>query len=229
MNSLRSIGLKVWDWACQRLAAQPTVEPTVQSSDNHYSSNGIGEGTFRIIRRQDAVFSSSQEQAEHDRSKLNNIPFRIIRQRQGQGIRILTNDTLTTDINSSVNAQPNRSTTMRSQLPKIAPNRVHLRLSPILPTLLDEVSWRRVGNCYMGVYRVGNRTWQGKAEFPPRRQGEGMYDFYCYRPPKGIRNHSHSACWRHTGDGWYWIHFTTPPKDLLSGIKNIQTTLSEVV
>lgn len=89
----------------------------------------------------------------------------------------------------------------------------------------QEHGWRLEGDRYVGHYRVGRRTWDGRAHFPPTHNRGGEFDFYVHHPPVGVKNH---PCWHHAGQGWYWVNYHTPPPDLLSGIKHIEDFLAQV-
>ncbi len=92
----------------------------------------------------------------------------------------------------------------------------------------QEMGWEQHGNVFTGTYHVGRHRWQGRIETPPRRNSSGFGDFLVQNPPNGIAHHRHSACWHFDGhDGWHWVHFNTPPNDILSGIKNVENTLRE--
>ena len=73
-----------------------------------------------------------------------------------------------------------------------------------------------------GFYRTRYGSFTGKIEnlSYPR--------FFVKNPPKELQHHSHAVCFSGpTSGGWYSVHFSTLPKDLDSGIMQIERTLHE--
>ena len=73
-----------------------------------------------------------------------------------------------------------------------------------------------------GFYRTRYGSFTGKIEnlSYPR--------FYIKNPPKELQHHDHAVCFTDLSTGgWFSVHFKTMPKDLDSGIMEIERTLHE--
>ena len=94
---------------------------------------------------------------------------------------------------------------------------------------ISDHGWNRSGEDYKGYYRVGSSMWPRYARRSPTDRTSGRYDFFFFQPPPAIWRLTTSICWEHIGEGWFHIHYTMPPPDLLSGVKDIEHTLHEAL
>jgi hypothetical protein len=74
-----------------------------------------------------------------------------------------------------------------------------------------------------GYYRTQYKSFKGRIE------ATTPLKFSLQHLPPGLERHSHKACFTKRSDGWYAIHFSTPPKDLDSGVMAIERILHEAV
>jgi len=51
--------------------------------------------------------------------------------------------------------------------------------------------------------------------------------FYVYKPPEKLRCHKHWSCFTDQTNGWYSIHFRRMPKDVDSGVMEIERIICE--
>jgi hypothetical protein len=51
--------------------------------------------------------------------------------------------------------------------------------------------------------------------------------FYICNPPENLKRHSHWPCFSGQGNGWYSVHFRRMPKDLDSGVMEIERIICE--
>jgi len=72
----------------------------------------------------------------------------------------------------------------------------------------------------VGYYRTKFGSFKG--EIIP-----ASLSFYIFKPPKELKNHSHWACFSHRGGSKYSIHFAYLPRDIDSGIMQVERILHE--
>ena len=91
---------------------------------------------------------------------------------------------------------------------------------------IEGTGWQQTNTTpceWHGYYRTRFGSWKGRiiASTPPQ--------FYIYKPPKGLKErHSHAACFNKIGDdGWYSSHFKKMPRDLDSGVIELERILCE--
>jgi len=73
-----------------------------------------------------------------------------------------------------------------------------------------------------GYYRTRYGSFKGKITI------QGFTSkFYIYDPPSELRSYSHWSCFNIQPDGSYFVHFTTPPQDIDSGIMMIERIIVE--
>jgi hypothetical protein len=95
-------------------------------------------------------------------------------------------------------------------------------------TYLEEQHWSRTGTGpgarWDGFYRTRSGSYRGKIECssPPK--------FYVKEPPEGLSHHKHRPCFTDLKSGGWWsVHFRTQPKDLDSGVMELERILYEAV
>lgn len=81
-----------------------------------------------------------------------------------------------------------------------------------------EAGWRNEGSVYKGFFRSRFGSFEGKVE-------KGR--FFIFEPPPELQHHPHWICFNHQGNGWYFIHFSVPPRDMDSGIRRVEGILNE--
>ena len=87
---------------------------------------------------------------------------------------------------------------------------------------LADRGWVRQGNRYQGQYRTSRGNWAGEAA-----PEEGYLNFFIHAPPPEVLSGSHSSCFQHIGDGWFWIHFSKESADPSNGILAIEQIIEE--
>lgn len=89
----------------------------------------------------------------------------------------------------------------------------------------QEMGWVKDGNSYNGFYKTRYGDWEGKVEPVHSRE----WKFYIYKPPlKQLKRHPHWPCFQKNGsENCYWLHFSRPPKDVSSGIIEIENIINE--
>ena len=73
-----------------------------------------------------------------------------------------------------------------------------------------------------GFYRTPYGSFEGEIAL-----NGSSPSFYIINPPEQLKNHSHWVCFSYRGQGRYWIHFSRRPKDVDSGILQIERMLNE--
>jgi hypothetical protein len=92
-------------------------------------------------------------------------------------------------------------------------------------TYLEEQHWRRTGfglpARWVGWYRTRYGSYRGKIECstPPK--------FFVKDPPEGLSRHRHHMCFSEKSGGWWSVHFRTQPKDLDSGVMELERIFHE--
>ena len=87
--------------------------------------------------------------------------------------------------------------------------------------------WQRVVFGYSPGYRGYYRTPYGSYSGEIRGEdGEGLY-YFILNPPKQLRDHRHWVCFTYQGRGRYHVHFTKKPKDIDSGIVEMERLIRE--
>jgi hypothetical protein len=116
-------------------------------------------------------------------------------------------------------------------LKKLIPFRRPLVIPRDRKTYIDGQGWRRTthdGKPQMeGYYRSRYGSWRGLI----RDLDLSKPSFYIVNPPRELTEHPfHGNCFTertHVGKGVYSVHFSTVPRDLDSGVLNIERTLNE--
>jgi len=86
--------------------------------------------------------------------------------------------------------------------------------------------WHKQGNEYTGTYQTPYGAFMGFI----RQRSSTELDFYLYKPPEALQEHSHWSCFQqHTEDGWYFVHMAERPRDVSAGILTIERLLSEAL
>jgi len=95
----------------------------------------------------------------------------------------------------------------------------------------EDNGWTRSDNSLLGYYRARGDGYKGLVELTDSEYEP--YEFYIYDPPGELIHHGrHSACFHRRGASHlnkYWIHFSTRPQDVDSGIIQIQKDLTEAL
>jgi len=86
-----------------------------------------------------------------------------------------------------------------------------------------EQGWKKATDGYRGYYRTKYGSWYGVVVNPYSNH----FEFYIYNPPPQLQRHPHWQCFVHQGNRWYIIHFSVPPKDISSGIIQIERIIHE--
>ena len=93
-------------------------------------------------------------------------------------------------------------------------------------TYMQEQGWQLTGfgpsARWDGYYRCRRGSYRGKIECssPPK--------FSVKDPPEGLSRHSHRSCFSGPQSGGWWsVHFRTQPKDLDSGVMELERILHE--
>ncbi len=82
--------------------------------------------------------------------------------------------------------------------------------------------WRQVDKTWYGVYKVGNRTWDGHAEW-----SGGFYNMYIKNPPAKLEKHH---CYVSKGDGIYFVHFVPlQPYSISAGIGAVEHQIAQAL
>jgi len=98
-------------------------------------------------------------------------------------------------------------------------------------TYWQDAGWEMRNGHLIGHYQAGGRLFPGSVEVLDSHTQPLKY--YIYNPPTRILNGQHSACFHYQDDVGgtrkYWIHFSEQPKDIDSGIIQIQRDLSHAI
>jgi hypothetical protein len=99
-----------------------------------------------------------------------------------------------------------------------------IRRSP--KTYLRQQGWSlsalSIDSEWHGYYRTRYGSFKGRviaSSSNPR--------FYIYKPPEKLRRHKHWCCFTDQTNGWYSVHFRRMPKDLDSGVMEIERIIGE--
>lgn len=85
-------------------------------------------------------------------------------------------------------------------------------------------NWKAYEYGYKGVFHTQFGIWWGAVV----KEYNGRFSFYIYEPPLDkIKKHKYGACFSYRGNGWYLFNFIIPPKDISSGILEIENILTE--
>lgn len=95
----------------------------------------------------------------------------------------------------------------------------------------DERGWIRNINgnieIYEGYYAVGARRFWGRIEARGnRRRNIGAY---IYNPPPEIKQHRHGACFQLVSDGWFYLHWSRPARNVDDALLYVETVLNESI
>lgn len=83
---------------------------------------------------------------------------------------------------------------------------------------------------FSGTYTVINNA-TGKTIIVPGRievSSKGL-DVYVKSPPKKLKKHPKSSCFQLHRNGWFWVHWSVPPKHPDDAILYIESVLSESI
>lgn len=86
----------------------------------------------------------------------------------------------------------------------------------------QERKWKKKGETYNGYYRTMYESKKGLII-----NHSGFVDLYIFDPPSQLWKHPHWQCFRHRGGGKYLVHFGIKPKDVSSGIIEVERILNE--
>jgi hypothetical protein len=95
-------------------------------------------------------------------------------------------------------------------------------ISPQIRPYLREKNWIGNSNEYEGYYRTKHGAWRGKII-----RGIDSWEFYICNPPQSVLYGEHEACFKPEGDGWYWIHWQSEPKNLSDGIMAVERLIDQ--
>jgi hypothetical protein len=70
-----------------------------------------------------------------------------------------------------------------------------------------------------GYYRTPFGSFKGEAT--------DSLTFFIFDPPEELKSHSHWVCFSYRGGGKYFIHFRVRPKDIDSGIMQVERMINE--
>ncbi|MCK4351854.1 hypothetical protein KAW65_00410 [candidate division WOR-3 bacterium] len=86
----------------------------------------------------------------------------------------------------------------------------------------QERGWKRHRWMYTGYYRTRYGSWDGKIEnitcYPK---------FYIHNPPSKLQQHPHWECFICRGRRWFLIHFKQNPRNIDSGIIQVERIINE--
>jgi hypothetical protein len=115
-------------------------------------------------------------------------------------------------------------------LKKIFRKRRPIAIKRSRKTYLSEQGWRLTyerGEAQLeGWYRCRYGSYFGKIQ----NLASTKPSFFIKDPPQELNRHPHGSCFNprpHVGNGWHSVHFSTPPRDLDSGVLVIERTLNE--
>ena len=94
-----------------------------------------------------------------------------------------------------------------------------VQISRSAQTYAEEQGWRSTswfGSHLSGYYRTKFGSFRGKV------RPSSLPEFFIYNPPEELQNHSHWICFSYRGGGKYAVHFSIKPKDVDSGIQQIE-------
>jgi hypothetical protein len=77
---------------------------------------------------------------------------------------------------------------------------------------------------FTGWYQAGRVRFEGRVDAKGR-----VFLILIHHPPAWLCAHPHWVCFQHDKDGWYAVHFGTPPGDVSSGIMKIERILYEAL
>ena len=86
-----------------------------------------------------------------------------------------------------------------------------------------ERGWRQLKSDYLGNFQTKFGSWQGYIYVSP----SGRIEVYIENPPSELEKHPHWPCFRARENGWFFIHATTPVRDVSAGILSTEKTLTE--
>jgi hypothetical protein len=87
----------------------------------------------------------------------------------------------------------------------------------------QERGWKRRGQTYEGRYVTPFGAFTGSIS----QQSSTDIQFYIQHPPDCIFNSSHATCFQPRSKGWFFVHMSTRPKDVSSGIVTIERLLTD--
>ena len=97
------------------------------------------------------------------------------------------------------------------------------RIQRSTDTYSEHQGWKKApfSSKLSGYYRTRFGSFKGRIE-----RSSGL-KFYIYNPPEELHKHRRWVCFTSCGHGKYSVHFSTKPKDVDSGIQQIERTLHE--
>lgn len=89
--------------------------------------------------------------------------------------------------------------------------------------LWQKRQWQKRGRSLYGYFRTPLGAVKGRIDAASSRYPQ----FFVVKPPKSLKSHSHSACFRHRGNGTYWIHFNGHMSSVDAGIVAVERILAQ--
>ena len=87
----------------------------------------------------------------------------------------------------------------------------------------EERGWIKDGHFYDGDFQTRYGSWPGSADVSP----SGRVVLYIHHPPIQLWRHKHWPCFFRRKGGWYFVHSSTPMRDLSAGIIAVETIINE--
>ena len=94
----------------------------------------------------------------------------------------------------------------------------------------EDAGWKESDDSLIGHYRASMNRYKGLVEL--KNSDYEPFVFYIYDPPDELIEGRHSACFHRREPDYlnkYWIHFSVKPRDVDSGIIQVERQLTEVV
>lgn len=89
----------------------------------------------------------------------------------------------------------------------------------------EDQGWKYSGYELNGYYRTYYGAFRGRIQL----SNSGLHRYYIFSPPPQLKKHPHWACFVYKGDDMYWVHFSTEPKNVDTGIVTIETIIREAL
>lgn len=86
-----------------------------------------------------------------------------------------------------------------------------------------ERGWHRKGRRLVGFYRTKHGSYEGHIENPDSRHPS----YFITNPPREVLSGTHGPCFSECRRGVFSIHFSPKPRSVDSGIKSVETTITE--
>jgi len=87
----------------------------------------------------------------------------------------------------------------------------------------EERGWKRAGSKFEGLFQTRFGRWLGRVTVSP----SGRLEVFIHNPPAALHRHPHWPCFHARATGWYFIHPTTPVRDVSAGILSVEKTIEE--